>query len=350
MDLIKRLDSLGYIGATPNGITRVAGSPADEQAKLQVSEWMMDDGMEVKYDEHNNLIGRLSGLNPDLPPIVVGSHIDTVVNGGKFDGAYGIIAGMEAAKELQGELNHPLEIVAFHDEEITMSGSRGYASDNPNIKSFVELHVEQGPVLEAVGIDLGVVTGVVGQRRVHFTVFGEPNHGGTTPMNMRDDALVKASKAVVRINELANLNGNITATVGVLTVSPNKFSIVPGRVDFTVQIRDTDSTSMENFLQVIHEEFGFAYEVTESQEPIQCDPTLIDCIKESATALDVPYMELPSRAGHDAQVFFHCPMAMMFVPSRGGISHSPLEYTSPNQCYTGLNVLIETLRRIDTYE
>ena len=133
MDLIKRLDALGYIGATPQGITRVAGSAADEQAKLQVSEWMQDDGMEVRYDEHNNLIGRLPGLNPSLPPIVVGSHIDTVVNGGKYDGAYGIIAGLEAAKELQGVLRHPLEVVAFHDEEITMSGSRGYAADNPNI-------------------------------------------------------------------------------------------------------------------------------------------------------------------------------------------------------------------------
>ena len=105
MDLIKRLDALGYIGATPKGISRVAGSCFDEEAKLQVSEWMQDDGLAVRYDKHNNLIGRLPGLNPDLPPIVVGSHIDTVVNGGKFDGAYGIIAGLEAAKELQGELN-----------------------------------------------------------------------------------------------------------------------------------------------------------------------------------------------------------------------------------------------------
>ena len=347
MDLIKRLDALGYIGATPQGITRVAGSAADEQAKLQVSEWMQDDGMEVRYDEHNNLIGRLPGLNPDLPPIVVGSHIDTVVNGGKYDGAYGIIAGLEAAKELQGVLRHPLEVVAFHDEEITMSGSRGYAADNPNIKSFIELHVEQGPVLQSERKDLGIVTGIVGQRRVHFTVFGEPNHGGTTPMSMRDDALVKAAEAVVYINKLANINGRLTATVGELTVSPNKFSIVPGRVDFTVQVRDTDSVAMDDFLKVIHESFGFAYEVTESQEPITCDPDLRDCVLEAAKALEVPYMELPSRAGHDAQVFFHCPMAMLFVPSRGGISHSPLEYTSPDQCYTGLRALIETLWRAD---
>ena len=143
-------------------------------------------------------------------------------------------------------------------------------------------------------------------------------------MSMRDDALVKATEAVVYINKLANINGRLTATVGELTVSPNKFSIVPGRVDFTVQVRDTDSASMDNFLTVIHDTFGFAYEVTESQEPITCDPALRDCVLEAAKALEVPYMELPSRAGHDAQVFFHCPMAMLFVPSRGGISHSPM--------------------------
>ena len=347
MDLIKRLDALGYVGATTEGITRVAGSADDEKAKLLVSEWMMFDGLEVRYDEHNNLIGRLPGNDPELPPIVVGSHIDTVVNGGKFDGAYGIIAGLEAAKALRGDLNHPLEVVAFHDEEITMSGSRGYARDNQDIASFIEIHVEQGPVLEEANIDLGVVTGVVGQRRIHFTVFGEPNHGGTTPMHLRNDALVKASHAVGYIYNKALEDGHITATVGELTVSPNKFSIVPGRVDFTVQIRDTCSDRMDAFAEDIINKYNFAYEFTEVQEPIMCDERLKDCIKASCDALDTPYMELPSRAGHDAQVFFHCPMAMLFVPSRAGVSHSPLEYTSPDQCYTGLRALIETLWRAD---
>ena len=130
MDLIKRLDALGYIGATPQGITRVAGSAADEQAQLQVSEGMMDDGMQVRYDKHNNLIGRLPGLNPDLPPIVVGSHIDTVVNGGKYDGAYGIIAGLEGSSGATS----PPGSWRLPRREITMSGSRSYAADNPNIK------------------------------------------------------------------------------------------------------------------------------------------------------------------------------------------------------------------------
>ena len=143
MDLIKRLNQLGEVGATSGeGITRVAGSAADIEAKALVAKWMKEDGAEVRYDEHNNVIARYKGTGEGLSPIVVGSHIDTVVNGGKYDGAYGIIAGIEAAKELRGQLLHPLEVVAFHDEEITMSGSRGYAADNQDIKSFIEVHVE----------------------------------------------------------------------------------------------------------------------------------------------------------------------------------------------------------------
>ena len=191
-----------------------------------------------------------------------------------------------------------------------------------------------------------MVTGIVGQRRVKFTVFGEANHGGTTPMDLRDDALYKASKAVTWIFERALEHPTITATVGRLEVSPNKFSIVPGRVDFTVQIRDVFLQQWMNSLQRIIDEFGFAYEVTESQEPVQCDYTIMYDIHNEATSQGLTAMFMPSRAGHDAQVF-KCPMAMIFVPSRGGISHSQYEYTSPDQCYNGLNVLIGAIQRID---
>ena len=346
MDLIKRLDALGDVGASPTGITRVADSTADTDAKTLVASWMVEAGMRVTWDDHDNVIGYLPGDNLSLKPIVTGSHIDTVVNGGKFDGALGVVAGVEAAKELKGKLSHPLMVVAFHDEERTMSGSKGFSKDN-DPHAFIELHVEQGPVLEALGADVGAVTGVVGQRRVRYTVFGEPNHGGTTPMDMRDDALVKASEAVLFINEEARKNGNITATVGELTVSPNKFSIVPGRVDFTVQVRDTDAQSMDDFVALINERFGFAYELLESQEPVMCDKAVFECIQSSIYRNELSTTALPSRAGHDAQCFIDCPMGMIFVPSRGGISHSPYEYTSPDQCYNGLNVLIEAIKQVD---
>ena len=345
MDLIKKLDALGDVGAGPNGITRVAGSCADDDAKMLVSRWMKEAGMDVFWDQDDNIVGYLKGDDMSLPPIVTGSHIDTVVNGGKYDGALGIVAGIEAAKALQGKLRHPLQVVAFHDEERTMDGAKAFAAKN-EIAAFLELHVEQGPDLERYSTDIGVVNGIVGQRRVKFTVFGEANHGGTTPMDMRDDALYKASKAVTWIFERALKHSTITATVGELVVSPNRFSVVPGRVDFTVQIRDVFSERMDAFLEEILNKFNFAYEVTESQEPVMCDNLIMDAIHNEATSHGLSAMFMPSRAGHDAQVF-NCPMGMIFVPSRGGISHSQYEYTSPNQCYNGLNVLIGAIQRID---
>lgn len=345
MDLIKKLDALGDVGSGPNGVTRVAGTCADDDAKMLVSRWMKESGMDVFWDQDDNIVGYLKGDDMSLPPIVVGSHIDTVVDGGKYDGALGIVAGIEAAKALQGKLRHPLQIVAFHDEERTMDGSKAFAEKNDPF-AFLELHVEQGPELERHGTDIGVVNGIVGQRRVKFTVFGEANHGGTTPMDLRDDALYKASKAVTWIFERALTHLSITATVGRLEVSPNKFSIVPGRVDFTVQIRDVNAHEMDLFLDLIHKTFGFAYEITESQEPVMCDHSIMNAIYDEATDQGLSAMFMPSRAGHDAQVF-KCPMGMIFVPSRGGISHSQYEYTSPDQCYNGLNVLIGAIQRID---
>ena len=342
MDLIKKLDALGDVGAGAHGVTRVAGSCADDDAKQLVASWMKDAGMFVHWDEDDNIVGTLPGDDLSLEPIVTGSHIDTVINGGKYDGALGIVAGIEAAKALQGKLRHSLKVVAFHDEERTMSGSKAFAQKN-DIAAFLELHVEQGPELERNGKDVGVVTGIVGQRRIKFTVFGEANHGGTTPMDLRDDALYKASKAVTWIFERALEHPTITATVGELEVSPNRFSVVPGRVDFTVQIRDVNAHEMDVFMQSIIGTFGFAYEVTESQEPVLCDTRIMDAIFQSS---GTSTMHLPSRAGHDAQTFT-CPMGMIFVPSRGGISHSQYEYTSPDQCYTGLNTLIDSIQRVD---
>ena len=305
---------------------------------------MKDAGMFVHWDHDDNIVGTLPGDDLSLEPIVTGSHIDTVVNGGKYDGALGIVAGIEAAKALQGKLRHSLKVVAFHDEERTMDGSKAFAQKN-DIAAFLELHVEQGPELERNGKDIGVVTGIVGQRRVKFTVFGEANHGGTTPMDLRDDALYKASKAVTWIFERALEHPTVTATVGELEVSPNRFSVVPGRVDFTVQIRDVNAAEMDAFLQ--------SSPSMSSGSPMR-SPSLrnLSCVTPSSwmplpsQATDITSMRLPSRAGHDAQTFT-CPMGMIFVPSRGGISHSQYEYTSPDQCYTGLNTLINSIQRVD---
>jgi len=340
--LIKRINQIAEIGVTENGICRRSGSDDDEIAKHLIVGYMFDAGMTVHRDEYQNIIGRLDG---EGPPIVTGSHTDTVETAGKYDGVLGVLAGIEAAERLKGEIKSPLEVVIFNDEEITMDGSIGYCSDQPDIKAFLELHVEQGPVLDFQQKDIGVVSGIVGQRRCRFSVYGQENHAGTTPMNMRDDALVKCAKIVSYINKRALEHDGLVATVGVLDVHPNSFSVVPGRVDFTMQVRDLDAYTMDMYVEEISRKFDLRVEIIHRSEPTLCDEGIMDIISESCG--DLEKVVMPSRASHDAQNFTWCPMGMIFVPSIGGISHSPLEKTSDKHCLDGLNVLVETIRRSD---
>lgn len=349
MALIEKIEELSHIGRTPNGICRVSGSREDDDARALVINWMLEAGMLVKKDKYNNLIGTLPGMS-DLPPIVVGSHIDTVETAGKYDGVLGVLGGIEAADTLRGRLNHPLQVVVFNDEENSMSGSIGYCSDEPDIKVFLELHVEQGPVLDLQHTDIGVVEGIVGQRRCHFTIYGKENHAGTTPMGMRDDALVKTAPIISYVHEKAMKAGGLVATVSQLDVSPNAFSVVPGQVDFTIQIRDLSSDTMESFVEDVCRKFDLRYEIAHSSEPTDCDMNVRNIIRGTASNLGLSTIDLPSRASHDAQNFTFCPMGMIFVPSIDGISHSPDEKTTDEMCYNGLNVLTETIWRIDEQE
>lgn len=306
---------------------------------------MLDAGMTIRRDEHNNIIGRLEGQGL---PIVTGSHTDTVATAGKFDGALGVLAGIEAAFQLKNVIQSPLEVVIFDDEENSMSGSIGYTAEHPDIKAFLELHVEQGPVLDMQHADIGIVQGIVGQRRCHVTLHGQENHAGTTPMNMRDDALVKAASLITYVNDFANeMYEGLVATVGEVAVTPNAFSVIPGRVDLTIQVRDLDVDNMEQFVEKVAKEFDLRIDFVHESQPALCDEWLMGLITEAAGSLDLKYTELPSRASHDAQNFTFCPMGMIFVPSVNGISHSPKEYTSEEQCINGAKVLIETIKRID---
>ena len=211
--------------------------------------------------------------------------------------------------------------------------------------------MEQGPVLDVERKDIGIVTGIVGQRRTHFSVMGQENHAGTTPMNMRDDALVKAASLITYVNDLANEEyEGLVATVGELTVSPNSFSVIPGQVDLTLQVRDLDVDNMEKFVETVSKSFDLRYDIVHSSEPAPCDPVLRHIMEEVCDELALYSVEMPSRASHDAQNFTWCPMGMIFVPSIGGISHSPDEETTEEMCYNGLNVLTETIRRIDGKE
>ena len=343
--LIQRIEELATIGATPQGICREAGSKEDMKGKSLCIEYMLDAGMTVYRDDYNNIIGRLDG---EGAPIVTGSHTDTVPTAGKYDGSLGVLAGIEAAVELKGQLRSPLEVIIFWDEENTMSGSVGYTSTYPDISAFLELHVEQGPVLDVERKDIGIVTGIVGQRRTHFSVMGQENHAGTTPMNMRDDALVKAASLITYVNDLANDEyDGLVATVGEITVSPNAFSVIPGRVDLTLQVRDLDVDTMERFVEQVSKSFDLRYDIAHHSEPALCDPVLRHIMEEVCEEHRLSCTEMPSRASHDAQNFTWCPMGMIFVPSVNGISHSPDEDTTDEMCYNGLKVLTETIRRVD---
>ena len=344
MKLIERIQELSEIGATENGICRPADSLEDIQGKSLVIRWMLEDGLTVNKDIYGNIRGILPGSGA---PIVTGSHTDTVATAGKYDGVLGVLAGLEAARELKGKLKHPLEVVIFHDEENTMSGSVGYCSKKPDIKAFLELHVEQGPVLDCQQTDIGAVTGIVGQRRCSVSVFGQENHAGTTPMNMRNDALVKTADIISYIDKKAKEADGLVATVGVLDVHPNAFSVVPGRVDFTLQVRDLYADKMEDFVEDVCKKFDLRYNIQHKSEPALCERSIIDAVKGSCDRYGLSSIEMPSRASHDAQNFTWCPMGMIFVPSIGGISHSPKEKTTDEMCINGTKVLINTIKSID---
>ena len=289
--LIGTIEQLANIGAKPDGsVCRRGFSPEDVQGRELLAHGMKQLGMQVRVDAAGNLIGRLEGLDPHRPALVTGSHLDTVPTGGRFDGALGVLAGLEACRALQDQglrLRHGIELIAFADEESTMVGCKGLAgtaSDDPEsfatsngqpiqdnlarigghwpslasarrsdeaYAAFLELHVEQGGVLEQRGDAIGVVEGVVGQRRFSINVRGQANHAGTTPMGLRQDALVAASRLVLAVEAMASRHpGDPVATVGRLEVWPNAANVVPGAVALTVDLRDVDPTVLD--LSLIH--------------------------------------------------------------------------------------------------
>ena len=392
------LDQMAAIGLQSDGsVCRRGFSVEDVQGRALLTKWMKDAGLQVRVDTAGNLIGRLPGLNPDLPALVTGSHLDTVPTGGRFDGVLGVLAGLEACRCLQDNgirLQHDLELVAFADEESTMVGCKGmagtaskdpaaYATSNrepiadnlarigghwPSLDSarrpdhacaaFLELHVEQGGVLEERGDLIGVVEGVVGQRRFTIKVDGQPNHAGTTPMTLRQDALAAAARIVLAVEQMARQHpGDPVATVGRLEVWPNAANVVPGSVTLTVDLRDTDSAVLDQLVAELMQQVERVG--LETGCPIQLDPqfdvdptgadsAVMAAITAAADDLGFSHSTLPSRASHDAQeIGRRWPMGMIFVPSRGGLSHSAKEFTSDEQCWAGAAVLLKTLQRLD---
>ncbi len=392
-----RLSELARFSSARSGTTRLAYSDEDIAARGWLSDLLTDVGADVSVDPGGNLIGRRGGAVPDLPPLLVGSHIDSVPSGGSYDGQVGSMAALEVLATLadaERATRHPLEFVVWANEEGGKTGSRAVAGEvrsqeleivtasgftigagtrrlggdlsdleaarrQPgSLTAYLELHIEQGFVLDRAGIDIGVVEGIVGIKRWTATVEGFANHAGTTPMDQRRDAMVTAARIIDAIDRIASQTpGKQVATVGRLTAEPGAPNVIPGLVTFSLEIRDLEMTRIDAVHEAILVEAHaiaarngteVAFEPFYESRAAPTDPRLRDVIESEAWDLGAKTLRMPSGAGHDAQsVALLCPVGMIFVPSREGISHSPLEFTSPEQVTAGANVLLRTLLAID---
>jgi allantoate deiminase len=386
-------------GDLDGGITRVAWSPELFDAYAWAGERMSALGLDVEIDPAGNLIGRWQSGGGDRGAILVGSHLDTVPSGGRFDGALGVVAAIHAVALLQAEdfePARPLWIAAFMDEEGTrfnsaLFGSSAFVGEGVDglgervdaggttlreamaatgldldrigdahrigdVDAYLELHIEQGPVLEAAGIEIGVVTSIVGVHGYRVRLAGEANHAGTTPMRLRRDALAGAARIALELRDVARARENVTANVGKIAVEPGGANVVPGLADFTIDVRAPTAVGMTELVHIVEatvarvaEEEGLFAELeqTFALEPLELDPGLLDIVERAALAEGASAMRMPSGAGHDAMlVGGHAPAAMIFVPSRAGVSHSPEEYSSPAHVEQGMRVLAGALRRV----
>jgi acetylornithine deacetylase/succinyl-diaminopimelate desuccinylase-like protein len=326
--ILDRLDQLAALG------DRIGYSAEEDEAHELATGWFRNAGLEIEVDAAGNLIGRIPG---GAREVWTGSHLDTVPGAGRFDGTLGVVAGLEAVERL----GIPgLGVVVFRDEERGCAGSRGCTA-RPD--AYLELHIEQGPALLRADAPLGVVTGIVGYVRGRRTFEGTPGHAGTTPMDVREDALVEAAEFVLNAREAARGIDGAVATVGQVTVEPGGTNVIPGRVVVSVDARAPDGERLDRLAAAL-----------EIEEPIRTEPSPMSeeiraALRAEIEALGLPVLELPSGAGHDAGILASggVPSGMLFVRSlNGGVSHNPAELSSPEDIQLALDALAGTLRRL----
>ncbi|WP_193368485.1 Zn-dependent hydrolase [Pelagibius marinus] len=393
--LMDRIQRLGQVGALEGGgVCRLALTGEDKAGRDLVVGWMRELGLQVTVDRIGNVVGLRPG-ETDGPPVMTGSHIDTVATGGLYDGNLGVLAGLEVVESLNDAgvtTRHPLAVGFFTNEEGarfapdmmgsgvhqgalslddclatrgidgTMVGDDlaqiGYAGEAPvggfRAKAFFELHVEQGPVLEEEGVEIGAVTGVQGISWTEYTIAGTSNHAGTTPMRLRHDAGYVAAAIATTARQIArDMGGDQVATVGVIELEPNLVNVIARRAKVTVDLRNTDEAKLQQAEGMMAEKLrelaqAEGVEITARPlarfEPVDFDPEMIDLVAETAAGLGCSVKRMPSGAGHDAQMFApNCPTAMIFVPSKDGISHNVREYTAPAEIAAGANVLLQVM-------
>ena len=394
-----RINELARFGRDENGHGyRVAYTKGDLEGRAWFIELMKKAGLEVSIDTGGNISGKRKGKNASLKPIAFGSHIDMVPDGGNYDGTLGSLSALEVIEVLNENktvTDHPLEVIIFANEEGGLIGSRAIAGnltaeglkqvsqsglimaegikaiggDPGNIQScirkkgdlhaFLELHIEQGGILEAENLHIGVVEGIVGIMDCEVTVEGVANHAGTTPMSLRQDALLASSKLIIAVNEvIRSLPGNQVGTIGKITALPGAYNVIPGHVTLGLELRDLSAEKIELLFVEIQKraaaiandsnvKISFRREASEVK-PALTDEQLQQKIDASAKALGLKTKFMQSGAGHDSQqMALLAPVAMIFVPSVGGISHSPKEFTKAADMVNGANVLLQTILAVD---
>ncbi|WAH38079.1 Zn-dependent hydrolase [Alicyclobacillus dauci] len=399
--LWSRLLELGQIGVQPTGgITRLSFSKEERQAKDLVASYMQEAGMVVHEDAVGNLIGRKEGKDPSAPIVLTGSHVDSVYSGGNFDGPLGVLSAVEAVQTMTESgtvTQRPIEVVAFTDEEgarfrFGMIGSRGIAGTltvseldakdaegvtiaeamhrvgldptkiseaarpTGSVHAYIEVHIEQGKILESADLSVGVVSGIAGPLWLKFTVSGQAGHAGTSPMNMRRDALAGAVAIMQVIEEETKRRTHTVGTVGQLTVQPGGVNIIPGVVEFTLDLRDVDLDTRNEVESIIRRRateicsersLGLVVEELQNIPPVVCSAAIHQATFEACEEAGFKTMELVSGAGHDGmQLQALCPVGMIFVRSQDGISHHPDEWSSPEDCAAGAEVLYHTLLKL----
>ena len=332
--VLERLEQLYVIGGGP-GANRPHASPAEDEAHELAAAWMREAGLSVEVDESGNLLGR-SARRDD---VWVGSHLDSVPRGGRYDGALGVVAGIEAVERAGAG-----SVVSFRGEEVGCIGSRAMCATGLGLpRAFLEPHVEQGQVLADAGVPLGVVTSIVGYARGELVFEGRAGHAGTTPMAARDDALVAAAERILEIRDTAWQVEDAVATVGELEVEPGASNVIPSRARMSVDVRAPDADGLARLVASI------GFEPAQFTEPAVMDAGLRDVLREEIAARGGPALDLPSGAGHDAGILAAAgvPSAMLFVRSlNGGVSHSPDELSSDEDVALAVEVMTGALARI----
>ena len=392
------LTALAEFGKNPEGgVSRVAYSDFDKQGRASVVEWMRAAKLDPRVDLAGNIIGRRAGTDASLKPLLFGSHIDSVPGGGNYDGDVGTLSAIEVAQtfaEHNITTRHPLEIVCWQNEEGGLIGSRAVSGqletrelknttnsgktieqgiafiggdpsklaqvrrNKGDIAGYIELHIEQGGTLEKEKINIGVVEGIVGIKQWDVTITGMQNHAGTTAMTDRHDAMLAAARYVEMVNRVVtSVPGRQVGTVGRIQPFPGATNVIPGKVVCSLELRDLDQKKIDSLFATIQAESKkigamngttFAFTPIHDNVPAPSDPRMRSIIASAAKALGLTSKVMPSGAGHDAQAMATIgPMGMIFIPSVGGISHSPKEYSTPRDIANGANVLLQAVLAAD---